>query len=1172
MKLSELVKVDSRFEKSINLSLDLEDPSKVNYYIPTRSALKILEHFLDNITIQARNRATILVGPYGKGKSHLLLVLMALLSRSSSPEVKELISRIEKISPETTDKIKNVIKKNGKFMPVIVNPSGGTLYSIILRSLQQALKREGITDVVPDSYYAEALRMIESWEKDYPDTYKKFASLLGDDADGIISALSENNEDALAKFREIFPKVTSGSVFNPLVSEDIKDMLMSVNKQLCGKHGYRGIYIIFDEFSKYIEGHGENGFAADMGILQDICEVCSKSKEEQLHLTLVTHKAIRSYGDRLPKTVINTFEAIEGRLAELYFITSSQNNYELIADALQKTKKFDGWAKKDALYNEIGNEASRLPDFQSLFNEDEYWSIVAKGVFPLTPVGAMLLLSLSEKIAQNERTIFTYLTDEGSGGLASIIASSEDAGIVSAGNIYDYFIPLFREESDNSIHHVWLKADYAISKTENETERDIIKAMSIIKMVNRPDDLPASDKIIRLACGLGEDDFKNALEGLVTASLVEYKAYSNSYEFKNNIGVDVEIAISDCIEKHFAKPDFTEVLHEVMSQKYEIPKKHNGDKCITRYFDYRFMTAESFLALTDTSYLEWKNEPDGAIILILPEENLDRTALKKHIKELGDRCTLMMLPDGDDTAYAGKVKYLLGIRYLEKDAKFIDDNPVLLKELKDLEEETAAVLDEMIDLMFFVSPDLYGTDGKIKTGSYGINRIVSDICDREYSFSPVFNNELINRHEPSSQMVKARNNLIRDILEGKDLEEYRTNSSAESTICRALLMNTEDDKGVKAVNREIAEFMKKSIDSRIPFSDITGLLTKAPYGVRKGVLPVLLAKQLIALGEIPVIYLNDKEVSINENIMANIVDSPDEYCIYTEPKTVSKLEYISKLERLFDEYTIYCADIDKRNRLAKLTCMMQSWYRSLPQSSVTFSVSDNDKQMREITAFRKIFQSAYINPREIILEKLPQMLKTDDLEKTYKKVEGIKLAIDRHIHDIKETAIKSLLETLSLGTESNLTQSLKTWYESLPGDTRDRIYSTATTEFMNYIRDFKATDPEVIIRDIAKIATGTFIEDWNDNSINDYQIMLEGILYEIEQKTGEDSGSSYSIAVETPEGDREEKKFSYDPENISSNGSFFQNQLSELLEEYGGAVDSDEKIGILLDAIKKIMR
>ena len=165
-----------------------------------------------------------------------------------------------------------------------------------------------------------------------------------------------------------------------------------------------------------------------------------------------------------------------------------------------------------------------------------------------------------------------------------------------------------------------------------------------------------------------------------------------------------------------------------------------------------------------------------------------------------------------------------------------------------------------------------------------------------------------------------------------------------------------------------------------------------------------------------------------------------------------------------------------------------------------------------------------------------------------------------------------MLEELSLDVGSDLKQSLKSWYGRLPEGARNRIYSTTTTEFMDYVKGFDFTDPEVIIRDIAKNVTGTFIEDWNDSSMDDFRVGLDAILGEIDEKSSDASGSSYSILLETPAGEKEEKHFSYDPENISSNGSFLQNQLADLLEEYGSAVDSDEKMGILMDAIKKIMR
>ena len=78
-KLSEYIEVNANFKTSVNLYLSLNKIDKVNAFIPTSSSLKVLESYLDAI-IQKKNAATMLVGPYGKGKSHLFLVLLAIIS------------------------------------------------------------------------------------------------------------------------------------------------------------------------------------------------------------------------------------------------------------------------------------------------------------------------------------------------------------------------------------------------------------------------------------------------------------------------------------------------------------------------------------------------------------------------------------------------------------------------------------------------------------------------------------------------------------------------------------------------------------------------------------------------------------------------------------------------------------------------------------------------------------------------------------------------------------------------------------------------------------------------------------------------------------------------------------------------------------------------------------
>ena len=46
--------------------------------------------------------------------------------------------------------------------------------------------------------------------------------------------------------------------------------------------------------------------------------------------------------------------------------------------------------------------------FSSMFKFSDYQQIVVKGAFPMLPITAYALLNISEKVAQNERSIFTF--------------------------------------------------------------------------------------------------------------------------------------------------------------------------------------------------------------------------------------------------------------------------------------------------------------------------------------------------------------------------------------------------------------------------------------------------------------------------------------------------------------------------------------------------------------------------------------------------------------------------------------------------------------------------------------------------------------------------------------------------------------------------------------------
>ena len=818
MRLADIIKIDNRFEKSVNLLLDLNNLQKIQFYIPTRSSVKLLKSYLEEVLDFTGGRANILIGPYGKGKSHLLLVLMSILSNIKAKEMTGLFERISELDTEVMDLVKKVYGRK-QFLPVIVNTNSGNLGQAFVRSLSQALRRDGLDDVVPNNYFSEAVKMINQWNAIYPQTYEKLQELLdGQEVGKFLQKLEQYDYQALEQFQKMYPMLTSGSEFNPVIDDEVLSVYQSVNRTLCEKHGYTGIYIIFDEFSKYVEGHSEEGFSSDMKVLQDICELCNSSKAEQLHLTCVAHKAIRSYGGSLSKEVQNAFRGVEGRLREVPFIVSSQNNYELIADAIQKKEQFTEWKVHNEEYKNLLEESYQIPEFNALFERSDFYKIVGDGCYPLTPLAALLLMGLSEKVAQNERTIFTFLTGKDMYSLANFVLKCRDIVYVGAGLIYDYFTQLFEAEKASSIHNEWLKADFALSKTENENEKAVIKSLAVIHMLNRPDDVPANDLFLRLASGISKDDYIKAMESLIENEILKYKSGIAAYEFQNGVSVNIENEVADCAKKYFTKAGISEVLNDVFRQKYIIPKKYNQDHFMTRYYGIEFLDSAEFLALASLSYVKDKNDPDG-FLFVLFDGGIENEAGIRHLAEINDPCVILGIPHVKSDCRR-TVQLLLAVRKLKNDREFIEKNEALVTELKNYETELVDELNKRL-LKMLNSIDCVFTSSKMyKVGAKGLNRTISNICENTYYLTPKINNESINRHNISAQTSKARNTILDDLLHTRLMNRYENGTSAESTIYRAVLLHTENDKALSHVRNEIVEFIHESKGKKVRFSKL----------------------------------------------------------------------------------------------------------------------------------------------------------------------------------------------------------------------------------------------------------------------------------------------------------------------------------------------------------------
>lgn len=145
-----------------------KESSKSN--IPTKSALELLEDILLSTRSTSTDRARVLIGAYGKGKSHIVLTIMAMLMKRDISLFEKTLPKIKE-NPQLQSIVENYYESNNKILPIIISGSNTSLTQAFLLALQRTLAENDLLDVMPETNYKAAIAAIERWEKDFPDTY-----------------------------------------------------------------------------------------------------------------------------------------------------------------------------------------------------------------------------------------------------------------------------------------------------------------------------------------------------------------------------------------------------------------------------------------------------------------------------------------------------------------------------------------------------------------------------------------------------------------------------------------------------------------------------------------------------------------------------------------------------------------------------------------------------------------------------------------------------------------------------------------------------------------------------------------------------------------------------------------------------------------------------------------
>ena len=172
--MTNMISVATGFQSSVNIAYDMNDDGKLKNYIPTKSALSLLEDVLLSTSQNSTDRARILIGAYGKGKSHIVLMILSILMKKDPELFEKMMPVISSEKPELYQLIQNYYHGSNKILPVVISGSSNSLAQAFLLALERTLAENELTDIMPETNYQAAINTIVKWKSNFPETYNCF--------------------------------------------------------------------------------------------------------------------------------------------------------------------------------------------------------------------------------------------------------------------------------------------------------------------------------------------------------------------------------------------------------------------------------------------------------------------------------------------------------------------------------------------------------------------------------------------------------------------------------------------------------------------------------------------------------------------------------------------------------------------------------------------------------------------------------------------------------------------------------------------------------------------------------------------------------------------------------------------------------------------------------------
>ncbi len=961
MSLTEKVLINSRYTRSINIERDANSNELAAGYIPTSRAINTLQRFVDTVKEEQTPRSWSLVGPYGSGKSSFLLYLSQVLSAPSN----ECLSNLEPSSSSTVKNLNSHLASTTGYLNILVTGSHQGLAYSLLSSLKDALveylSQQNTSSRKVDSKLTEILE-----QKDL------------------------STSDVISAFKYV------------------QDHLQSSKKVSCP-----GLLICIDELGKFLEFEALQSEANDIYLLQELAEHACSKHAVQLNLFVSLHHSLEHYAKGLGDTLKHEWSKVQGRFEEIPFLESSEQTLRVVSNAIHSelsSKEITQIASNNNPIVRALHEEHALPHGLTI---DEATQLLSS-CYPLHPLTALILPVLCQKVAQNERTLFSYLSSHEESAFQHLLAQLTSVGeYIMPSDIFDYFMSSRAGVlGDHITNRRWLEVSSAIDRLDQEssTELELLKTIGLLNVIGSKRGLKASDPLLETCCE-SREEFIAAIQALEKASLVNYRKFNSEYRVWQGSDFDLE----SCIHHETSKVRGFSVAQALNGGSYVDPvvaRRYTIQNGALRYFVPIFF--DSVEELDQVTF----EEP--TIAYVLSEKVLSKVNCNSASKS--EFAVIALCSN------TPRLKQLLieaqTLTQIENQYQELNSDPIAKKEFIERKNSVLAAQQRMLEqLLQQPENNQWFWKGRHLeiANKRKLQESLSNIFETIYSYAPAIHNELINRDKPSSQAVAGRNKLLMAMLNNEsNIDLNIAKFPPEKAIYRAVLKATGLHQEVEGqykfiepcVDSEfhdtwcaIRNFFASTEDSPRSFSELTKILTAPPYGLKQGLLPIVyFAAYIIDRHELA-LYEDRKYIpSIQSDHLERFSRKPESF-------TIQRFRIEGLKASIYEEYSRALFSSNSKRTVVQLVSPLAQFMSGLPEYTLKTKSSDLSKEAKAVRSAYNLAKS----PEALLFSELPKALgykfsNTDDSH----ELEGFAEKLREALRELKHAYPKLIEHQKSL--------------------------------------------------------------------------------------------------------------------------------------------------------------